>query len=153
MRVARELSRPAEMERAAEALLASSTAGPGVKTEAGFSLGLARQLKGDNAAAVRTWSPLAAQTDDVYGAMSAVYLAQALLDGGNAAEAAKVAGTFTDSGTPHGYWLARGFIVLADAYNSLGRKNEADDLLRAVRENYNGTEPDIFNMIDRRLPK
>ena len=153
MRVARELSRPAEMERAAEALLASSTAGPGVKTEAGFSLGLARQLKGDNAAAVRTWSPLAAQTDDVYGAMSAVYLAQALLDGGNAAEAAKVAGTFTDSGTPHGYWLARGFIVLADAYNSLGRKNEADDLLRAVRENYNGTEPDIFSMIDRRLPK
>ena len=153
MRTARELNRPNEMEGAANALLTSSTAGPGVKTEAGFSLGLAQQLKGDNAAAIETWRPLALETDDVYGSMAAVYLAQALLDADKAAEAAQVAEAFTNSETPYAYWLARGFIAQADAYRALGRNNEADDILRAVRENYTGIEADIFSMIDERLPK
>ena len=153
MRTARELNRPNEMEGAANALLTSSTAGPGVKTEAGFSLGLAQQLKGDNAAAIETWRPLALETDDVYGSMAAVYLAQALLDADKATEAAQVAEAFTNSETPYAYWLARGFIAQADAYRALGRNNEADDILRAVRENYTGTEADIFSMIDERLPK
>lgn len=153
MRVGRDLNRPAEVEEAATALLSSSTAGPGVKTEAGFSLGLAQQLKGDNPAAIETWAPLTSQTDDVYGAMAAVYSAQALLDTDQAEKAAEVAETFTASETPYAYWLARGFIVLADAYRALGRVNEADDILRAVSENYSGTEADIFSLIDARLPQ
>ncbi|MBP2691920.1 MAG: hypothetical protein J6B44_08890, partial [Muribaculaceae bacterium] len=57
----------------------------------------------------------------------------------------------TASGTPHSYWLARGFILLSDIYASQGKQFEAREYLNALRENYPGNESDIFMMIDSRL--
>ena len=57
----------------------------------------------------------------------------------------------TTSGTPHSYWLARGFILLSDIYAAQGKKFEAREYLNALRENYPGSESDIFMMIDSRL--
>jgi tetratricopeptide (TPR) repeat protein len=153
MRVARDLGKADELLAAADAVLASSTLGSEDKTEAQFSRGVAQQLKGNTAAAISTWTPLASLSDDLYGAKSAVYLSQALLDKGSTAEAAKVAEKFINSGTPHTYWLGRGFIVLSDIYRKQGKKYEADEYLKALRENYPGTEADIFSMIDERLNK
>jgi TolA-binding protein len=153
MRVARDLGRADDLLAAADAVLASSTLGAEDKTEASFSRGLAQQLKGDVASAITTWTPLATQTDDLYGAKSAVYLAQAQLDKGNTAEAVKIADKFINSGTPHTYWLGRGFIVLSDAYRKQGKTYEANEYLKALKENYPGTEADIFSMIDERLKK
>jgi TolA-binding protein len=153
MRVARDLGRADELLTAADAVLSSSTLGSEDKTEASFSRGMAQQLKGNTSAAISTWTPLASLTDDLYGAKSAVYLAQALLDKGNTSEAAKVAETFINSGTPHTYWLGRGFIVLSDVYRKQGKTYEANEYLKALKENYPGTEADIFTMIDERLKK
>lgn len=153
MRVARDLGRPDDLAEAAAAVLSSSTLGAGDKTEARFSQGLACQLKGDSKAAMQAWKELAPLTDRLYGAKAAVYLAQAQLDAGDNAAASATAETFVNSGTPHAYWLARGFIVLADAYRAQGKTNEANDYLKALRENYPGTEADIFSMIDERLSK
>lgn len=151
MRMARQLERPEELKEAAEAILASSATGAGQRNEATFSLGLAQQMLGDNQAAIKTWKPLTTQTDDEFGAQAAVYSAQTQLDSGDAKAAAKTAETFTQSDTPHTYWLARGFIVLSDALRHQGKTYEADEYLRAVRENYPGNEKDIFEMIDSRL--
>jgi tetratricopeptide (TPR) repeat protein len=153
MRVARDLGKADDLLAAADAVLASSTLGSEDKTEAQFSRGMAQQLKGNTSAAITTWTPLASLSDDLYGAKSAVYLSQALLDKGNTSEAAKVAEKFINSGTPHTYWLGRGFIVLSDIYRKQGKKYEADQYLKALRENYPGTEADIFSMIDERLNK
>jgi TolA-binding protein len=153
MRVARDLGKADDLLAAADAVLASSTLGSEDKTEAQFSRGIAQQLKGNTSAAITTWTPLATLTDDLYGAKSAVYLSQALLDKGNTSEAAKVAEKFINSGTPHTYWLGRGFIVLSDVYRKQGKTYEADEYLKALRENYPGTEADIFSMIDERLKK
>jgi tetratricopeptide (TPR) repeat protein len=153
MRVARDLGRADDLLAAADAVLASSTLGSEDKTEASFSRGVAQQLKGDVAGAISTWTPLATQTDDLYGAKSAVYLAQALLDKGSTAESVKVSEKFINSGTPHTYWLGRGFIVLSDAYRKQGKTYEANEYLKALKENYPGTEADIFSMIDERLKK
>lgn len=153
MRVARDLNRPDDLAQAAQAVLSSSTLGAEDKTEARFSLALARQLKGERDEAIEAWRPLASLTDNLYGAKSAVYLAQALLDKNDKAGAVKVAEKFVNSGTPHAYWLARGFIVLSDALRAQGKKNQADDYLKALRENYPGTEADIFTMIDERLAR
>lgn len=59
--------------------------------------------------------------------------------------------TFTDSGTPHYYWLARGYISLADAYKGLGKKYLAVEYIKSLRDNYPGKDADIQEMINKRL--
>lgn len=151
IRMARELGRADVLMEASEAVLASTATGAGQKNEAIFSLGMAQKLKGQTQNAITTWERIANQTSDVYGAQAAVLRAEALLESGDANAANKAATEFTQSDTPHSYWLARGFIVLADALRAQGKKFEADEYLRAVRDNYPGKETDIFNMIDQRL--
>ena len=60
---------------------------------------------------------------------------------------------FTDAGSPHEYWLARGYIVLADALAARSSKAAAREYLESLKENYPGTESDIIRMIDSRLNK
>lgn len=153
MRVTRDMGAADDMLEAADAVLASSAIGTEERTEAAFSRGLALHLKGNDEAARETWSQLASLTDDVYGAKSAVYLSENLLKAGKLDEAAKIAEKFVNSGTPHTYWLGRGFITLSDISRARGRSFEADEYLKALRENYPGNETDIFEMIDQRLKK
>lgn len=151
LRMARQLGRAEALEKASQAILTSTAAGAGQKTEATFSLGMAQQLKGDNEAAIKTWDKIAGNTSDIFGAQAAVYRADALLKSGNPAAAKKAAEEFTDSDTPHAYWLARGFIVLADALTAQGKKAEAKEFLIAIRDNYPGKEKDIRAMVEQRL--
>ncbi|MDO5395015.1 MAG: tetratricopeptide repeat protein [Bacteroidales bacterium] len=151
IRVARDLGKADILEQASQAVLASTAVGAAQKSEATFSLGLAQSLKGDNSAAIGTWKTIAGETSDVYGAKAAVYAAEALLKDGKVNEASAAAKKFTQSDTPHSYWLARGFIVYSDALRQQGKTYEADEYLKAVRDNYPGTEADIFSMIDERL--
>ena len=60
---------------------------------------------------------------------------------------------FTDVGTPHQYWLARGFIALADAYHGLGKTYLAKEYLNSLNENYPATDDDIPSLISSRLKK
>ncbi|MDE5837687.1 MAG: tetratricopeptide repeat protein, partial [Paramuribaculum sp.] len=88
---------------------------------------------------------------EIYGARSAVSLAESLVADGKSEEAAKVADEFINANPPHAYWLARGFIVLSDALRAQGETFEADEYLRTLKENYPGSEADIFDMIEKRL--
>lgn len=151
MRVARDLARPEELMAAADAVLATSSAGAEDRTEATFSRGLALQMLGRDSEARDLWASQADLTEDIYGAKSAVYLAQSLLDADMPDQARKVALDFVDKATSHSYWLARGFIVLSDISRAQGNTYEADSFLKALKKNYTGTEPDIFSMIDERL--
>ena len=89
----------------------------------------------------------------LYGAKSAVYLAESQLEGGDKTKALNTARALVDSGTPYSYWLARGFIVLSDALRAQGKEYEANEYLNALRENYPGSESDIFQAIEQRLNK
>ncbi len=153
MRVARDTGDSKRMLDMADALLASSVLGGEDKTEAAFSRALALSLSGSTDEAVTVWRTLASNADDLYGAKSAVYAAEALNESGKYADAAKVSEAFVNSGTPHTYWLARGFITLADAYAGQGRDFEAREYIKALKENYPGNEPDIMDMIEQRLNK
>lgn len=151
MRVARETGDTEKMRSSAEALMQSSTVGSEEKTEASFTRALALNLDGEVEGALAAWTDLAANPDDIYGAKSAVYAAEALNGSGRYKEASELAEKFINSGTPHTYWLARGFIALSDAYSGLDRKFEAREYLKALKENYPGSETDIFDMIEERL--
>ncbi|MBD5253293.1 MAG: tetratricopeptide repeat protein [Barnesiella sp.] len=148
------LDRNSLVVETADRLLSSASASKAVNTsEISFSRALALDRMGDHDKAYEAWSALAANPADLYGARSAVYLAQSMLDNGRSAEAANVADALISSDTPHSYWLARGFIVYSDILRSRGDSFEADEYLKSLRDNYPGTEPDIFKMINDRLKK
>ena len=151
MRVARDLNDHERVIAAADALLASSTLGSEDRTEAQFSRALALDQTGDTKAAREAWTQLAENTDDLYGAKSSYYLAQSLMDSGETESARREVEKLIDSGTPHTYWLARGFILLSDIFAKQGKNFEAREYLNSLRENYPGNESDIFQMIEQRL--
>lgn len=151
MRVARDTGDTERMRAMADALLKSTTLGVEDKTEAAFTRALALNIEGQTDAAIEAWKELASNTDDIYGAKSAIYAAEALNQAKKYNDSAEISMAFVKSGTPHTYWLARGFITLSDAYTGLGRNFDAKQYLQALKENYKGNEPDIWDMIEERL--
>lgn len=102
-------------------------------------------------ASVATLSDLAAHPELLSGARAAVELGEWQLNNGKINDALKTLSNFTDAGSPHSYWLARGFIALSDVYRKKGDAALADEYLRSLRANYPGKEPDILNAISSRL--
>ena len=78
-------------------------------------------------------------------------LIDSAIDDIRAVAAERVLKRLVDTGTPHQYWLARGFIALSDVYARRGDKFQAREYLLSLKENYPGTENDIFEMINVRL--
>ena len=99
------------------------------------------------------WRELSADPNTLFGARSAVSLAQSLLDSGKVNDASSVINKFINANSPQQYWQARAFIVLSDVLRKQGKDFEADEYLQALRSNYPGSETDIFEMIDKRLKK
>ena len=52
--------------------------------------------------------------------------------------------------TPHTYWMARSFILLADLYTEQGKTLEARQYLLSLQNNYDGDD-NIAEMIEVRL--
>ena len=136
---------------ATDALLASSSLGTGVSNEVRFYQANAFANTGRRAEALDIWQQLAANPDDLFGARSAFSLAELHFNEGNLPEARARVEALIDSATPHSYWLARGFILLSDIYRREGKDFEAREYLKSLRENYPGSDADIFEMIDSRL--
>ena len=57
---------------------------------------------------------------------------------------------FIETGTPHQYWLARTFILLADINIAQKENFQAKQYLLSLQSNYKAQD-DIQNMIDNRL--
>lgn len=151
LRVARDMADTKRMRSTANLLLNSSALDPDDRSEVDFTLALASSIEGDTNTAVAAWSELAENPDDLYGAKAAVYAAEALNRTRQYKQAAAIAEKFVNSGTPHTYWLARGFIALSDTYMAQGRKFEAREYIKSLKDNYPGSETDIFEMIEERL--
>ncbi|MDO4191261.1 MAG: hypothetical protein Q4D14_06215, partial [Bacteroidales bacterium] len=57
---------------------------------------------------------------------------------------------FIDEGTPHEYWMARSFVLLADVYIAQSDDFQAKQYLVALQENYHAND-DIKDMVATRL--
>lgn len=101
--------------------------------------------------AERKFRELAGNPFSETGARSAVTLGEYLLDSGRPQEALDLMEDFTSSGTSRQYWVARGFIVMSDAYKALGDNYMAREYIQSLKRNYPGDEPDIINAINLRL--
>lgn len=151
MRAALRLGRLDRVISAAHDLEGSSSLTPADRLEVDYTHALALCRRGDHNGAEALWKEAAAQTDELYGVMSAYRLGQMYLDDNRLRDASRVANALVDSNTPHEYWLAKGFILLSDVLRTQGDTFEANEYLRSLRDNYPGTEADIFADIDARL--
>lgn len=108
---------------------------------------------GRNSEARPIYSALAQNPTSLPGSKASVMLAETEVNDGRYEEARVRMEEFTETGTPHEYWLARGFITLADAYHGLGQTSLAKEYLNSLQENYPGTNDDISTRISNRLKK
>ncbi len=107
--------------------------------------------QGKKSEAMDDYKQLAKDPQSLYGAIAAVELSQIYYDEGKLDSAEKQLNKLIDSGTPHQYWMARGFILLSDVYKKRGDTFQAREYLESLRENYPGKEADIQEMIETRL--
>ncbi len=145
-----DLGRYGDALDVSEQLLASSTtkANP---DQVKFLRALAFDRSGRSDEAYELWGALAETPSTLNGSKSAVYMVESLTANGHLDRAEQLANKFIDAGSPHNYWYARGFIAYSDVLRAQGKTFEADEYLKALKENYPGQEADIFSMIDERL--
>ncbi len=152
-RAASELGRYDTVIECADALTASSTISHDRRAEANYLRATALAGRGETDAAIAAWTELAKDLSNLYGTMSAFAIADTHFNQGNLKKARKEAENLINSDQPYDYWYARAIILLSDINRAEGNTYEADVYLSNLKEKYPGSETDIFNMIDQRLPK
>ncbi len=137
--------------QAADAVTASSGIGNDDLTEAIFSRAVALDAKGESRRALADWESIASNTSSLFGIRSACLAGEYYLKANDLKKAERMAKEAANADSPHTYWIARGFILLSDVYSAQGDKYKARQYLEALRDNYQGSEPDITQMIESRL--
>ena len=134
----------------ANRMLQNMKISPDMKTQALFYRAASYNALGDMPSAVADWTTLSQDAQTEYGAQSNVLLADYAYRTGQYESAENILLQFIDSGTPHTYWLARGFIILSDTYKKMGKDVEAKQYLLSLKSNYSENE-EINRMIEERL--
>ena len=96
-------------------------------------------------------SSLASDTSDAIGAEAAYLLISDAFNAGRFEDVETRVSTFSASGTPEKYWLARSFIILGDARLAKGDTVGAESSYRSVLDTYTDTDDDIRDRVLERL--
>ena len=152
MRSAQLSGRQQEALQAAGDLLKNAKLSPEVAAEARYVRAKAYLALNEPAKAVPDLQALSKDTRTAQGAEARYLLAQYYFDSKKSEQAEKELMNFIENGTPHAYWLARGFILLADIYIAKGDDFQARQYLVSLQNNYKADD-DIAGMIEDRLGK
>lgn len=152
MRCAQYTDNEAEALDAANELLKETNLSPEIESEARYLRAKSYLKLGDASKATDDLSALSKDMRTEYGAEAKYQLAQIYYDNKDVKRAERELLDFIEKGTPHQYWLARGFILLADIYIEKGDDFQARQYLTSLKRNYSGSE-DIDRMIENRLQK
>ena len=152
MRCAELTGQPQEALLAANNLLKEPKLSPEIMSEARYVRAKAYiSLKQENKA-LADLKEISKDTRTIHGAEAKYLLAQLYYDNKDDKNAETVLMNFIENGTPHQYWLARGFILLADIYIRQGDDFQARQYLTSLQNNYKGDD-EIAAMIEDRLGK
>ena len=152
MRCAELIGQPQEALLAANDLLKDPKLSPEIMSEARYVRAKAYiSLKQENKA-LADLKEISKDTRTIHGAEAKYLLAQLYYDNKDDKNAETVLMNFIENGTPHQYWLARGFILLADIYIRQGDDFQARQYLTSLQNNYKGDD-EIAAMIEDRLGK
>lgn len=152
LRSAYALSNGEEIILAATDILSDAKLSPELANEAHYYRALVYMDQGKTEGAMDDWKVLAQDTRNVYGAEAKYRVAQIYFDAGQTDKAEQEVLNYIEISTPHTYWLARSFVLLADVYMKLGRNLDAKQYLLSLKQNYQADD-DIAAMIESRLEK
>lgn len=94
---------------------------------------------------------LSQNTKSIEGAETKYLTAQILFDMNQPDAAEKEIFDYIEKGTPHQYWLARSFVLLADIYHAKGENFQAQQYLESLKSNYESNNDDIESLISNRF--
>lgn len=152
LRSAHQIADYNELMNAANELLNDSKTAPELAIEARYYRSQAATQLGQKETAVKDLEILAKDTRSVYGAEAKFRLAEMYYADNKYGEAEVVLLDYIEVSTPHTYWLARSFVLLADVYMQTNREIEGKQYLLSLQQNYT-EDDDIAIMIEERLSK
>ncbi|MGL5318980.1 MAG: tetratricopeptide repeat protein, partial [Bacteroidales bacterium] len=123
-----------------------------VKSETLFQRAKSLKALGQEAYALNDYKELAKDTRSVYGAEAKYNVALSYYEKGENEQAEKELFGFIEQGTPHQYWLAKGFILLSDVYIRKKDDFQAKQYLLSLKNNYKAKD-EIQQQIEERLQK
>lgn len=150
LRSAHMLGNGEEVILAATDLLSDAKLAPELANEARYYRAKAYLEAGQADGAMEDLNILAKDTRNAYGAEAKYRVAQIYFDNGQTDKAEQEVLNYIEVSTPHAYWLARSFVLLADVYVKLGRNLDAKQYLLSLKQNYQADD-DIAGMIESRL--
>jgi TolA-binding protein len=101
--------------------------------------------------ALKEFMKISNEISSVQGAESKYRVAELLDKKGQTAEAGKVINEFIDKNTPHQYWMARIFLLLADISIRQGDNIQAKATLSGLKDNYPVDSDGILDEVKSRL--
>ena len=131
-------------------VLENSRLVPEIATELRYYRAKAYLVQGKSEAAVDDLVTLAKDTRNVYGAEAKYQLAQIYYNIRQYDKAENEVLDYINVSTPHSYWLARSFVLLADVYIKKEQYIEAKQYLISLNQSYT-VKDDIADMIKERL--
>jgi TolA-binding protein len=96
---------------------------------------------------------VAKEVTSAEGAESKYRVAELINKQGKPDESEKVIMEFIDQKTPHQFWMARMFILLADISINKGDELQARATLKSLKDNYKATDDGILDEVKTRLDK
>lgn len=131
-------------------ILANKSAEQAEKREARFTRAKSYLEMNEEAKAVNDLKELAKDTRTKEGAESKYLYAEILFDQDKYTECEKEIFNYIEESTPHIYWLARSFILLADLYIEQEKPDDAKQYLISLQNSYQEND-DIAGMIEERM--
>ena len=151
VRTQSQLDNHHEAARAATDLLANSNLSPETVTEVRYLRGKAYMQINETDDAIADFQFVSNDTRSIYGAEAQFILADTYYRWKSYDRAEAQVKEFMQKGTTHQYWMARAMIVLSDTYMAKGDEFQAKQYLESLKNNYQGGEEDIQQMINERL--
>ena len=131
-------------------VLTNSKLAPETATELRYYRAKAYLNQGKHESAIEDLRILAKDTRNIYGAEAKYQLAQIYYNIKQYEHAEKEVLDYINVSTPHSYWLARSFVLLADVYMQSEKYIEAKQYLISLKQSYQAKD-DIASMIEERL--
>lgn len=151
MHSAWEMGDPALTIRAAEELLKSRNITREMEREAAFMSAKSHYAMGDYERGLAEFRKVATEQTTAEGAESKYRVAELIFKSGNAEEAEKLVYSFIENNTPHQYWMARMFILLADISISKNDEFQARTTLQSLADFYQVEDDGILDEVRARL--
>jgi TolA-binding protein len=139
----------AEAERAMEMEISKDE-----NTRARYIIAKSHYLLGERELAKNFLEELSKDKISEEGAESAYLIISDAFDKGDFPAVEEKVYAFSESGTPHQYWLAKSFILLGDSFAERGNWAQAEATYNSIMESYqNDSGDDILDQLKVRLAK